>query len=83
MPEVLAVLLVFVVSVAIYIAAWVRSRNPALHEPEKERVRSEQQVAWLEERLAQARREGWGVEMVNELERKIAEAVAGDLSRKR
>ncbi|WP_138223077.1 hypothetical protein [Nibricoccus aquaticus] len=83
MPEVLAVLLVFAVSVAIYVGAWVRSRDPALYEPELERVRSEQQVVWLEERLAQARREGWGAEMVLELEGKIAEATAGSLSRKR
>ena len=74
MPEVLAVLLVFVVSVAIYIGAWVRSRDPALHKPGLERVRLEQQVVWLEERLVQARREGWGAEMVAELEGKIAAA---------
>jgi hypothetical protein len=83
MPEVLAVLLIFVVSAAITIGAWVRSRDPALYEPALERVRLEQQVVWLQERLAQARREGWGAEMVVELEGRIAEAMAGDLSRKR
>jgi hypothetical protein len=74
MPEALAIVLVFVISVGIYIAALVRSRDPALHEPTRERVRAEQQVVWLEERLAQARREGWGADMLSELENRIAEA---------
>jgi hypothetical protein len=64
MPEALAILLVFAIIVAIYIAAWLQSRNPALSSPQKESARLQHHLAWLEQRLTTARREKWGHEMI-------------------
>lgn len=64
MPEALAVVAVFVIAVIIYVAMWLQSRDPALHKPQEEFARLQHQVTWLDERLAKARRENWGTEMV-------------------
>lgn len=60
MPEALAIVAVFLVSVVIYVVLWIQSRDPALYDPRKELVRLEHHVTWLEHRLAVARRENWG-----------------------
>jgi hypothetical protein len=73
MPEALAILFVFAVIIAIYLTAWVQSRNPALSNPQKESVRLQHHLAWLEHRLALARREKWGNEMIAPL---VAEQAA-------
>ena len=72
MPEALAVVAVLFVCVVIYVALWVQSRNPALHDPRREQARLERHLKWLEERLAAARREGWGHEMTGNLTADLA-----------
>lgn len=64
MPEALFVAAVFFISVVIYVAMWVQSRNPALYDPRRKHARLEQHVGWLKARLTLARDEGWGDEMV-------------------
>lgn len=64
MPEALALVAVFVIAVVIYFAMWMQTRDPALNKPHEERARMELHVKWLEERLARARREEWGAEML-------------------
>ena len=54
----------FFIAVVIYVGMWIQSRDPALHNPREELVRMQQQLKWLEERLAKAHRENWGREMV-------------------
>lgn len=64
MPEVFAVLLVFVVAVFVYVMMWLQSRDPAHYKPEVEMRRMQQQGRWLEERLALAHRENWDAGLV-------------------
>ena len=80
MPEAFAILSVSAIIVAIYIFAWVQSRNPALHSPQKEAVRLQHHLAWLDQRLATARREKWGNEMIARLAADQA-ATARELAR--
>jgi len=74
MPEALAVVAVFVVAVVICAAMWLRARDPSLHQPHEELERLRHHTTWLEERLARARRENWGHEMVAGLEADLAAA---------
>jgi len=71
MPEALAVVAVFVIAVVIYAAMWLRSRDPSLHKPHEELERLRHHTVWLEERLARARRENWGQEMVAGIEAEL------------
>jgi hypothetical protein len=71
MPEALALFAVLFVAVIIAAAMWVRARDPQLHRPHEEAARVEHQVEWLEERLAKARRENWGDEMVAGFRREL------------
>ena len=64
MPEALTIAAVFTIAVAIYAGVRMQIRQPALNQPHEERARMQQQVKWLEERLAAARRENWGSEMM-------------------
>lgn len=64
MPEALAVLLVFVVSIAVYGAAWLRSRNPALINVAEDLQRLRHHEGWLRERLHRAQLERWDSEMI-------------------
>lgn len=64
MPEALAIVVVFVIAIVIYFAMWLQTRNPALNKPHEELARMQHQVKWLEDRLAMARREQWGDEML-------------------
>jgi hypothetical protein len=66
-PEALAILAVFFVAIAIYLAMCLRTRDPALHDPAEEHARLRLHVTWLDERLAVARREQWGEEMVGRI----------------
>jgi hypothetical protein len=61
MPEALAILAVLVVSGVVYVGARRQPRDAVGEEAEVSRLRS--QVAWLEHRLATARREQWDDEM--------------------
>jgi hypothetical protein len=64
MPEALALLAVFVVAVAAWIAAWMHTRNPANYNARAELERLRRQAIWLEERLDVARREKWASDMI-------------------
>ncbi|MCX6952073.1 MAG: hypothetical protein NTV51_07890 [Verrucomicrobia bacterium] len=75
MPEALAVVAVFVIAVVIYAAMWLRSRDPSLNKPHEELVRLRHHTVWLEERLARARRENWGHEMVVAIEGELRASV--------
>ena len=64
MPEALAVLLVFAVCVIVYVAAWLRCRNPSLADAHDDFQRLRHHEAWLRERLHRAEREQWDAEMI-------------------
>ena len=76
MPEALFIVAVFFIAVVIYVAMWLKSRDPALHKPHEEVERLRHHVVWLEERLARARREHWGEEMVDSIRRDLDESEA-------
>jgi hypothetical protein len=71
MPEALAVVLVFVVSVAAYVGAMLQAKKPVVVRDEIARATIQQE--WLSQRLSQARREGWDAQMVSEIERQLNE----------
>lgn len=73
-PEALAILAVFLVSVATYVALWLRARDPALASGRAERARLQRQVEWLRERAERARRENWDAEMMRRFELELAAA---------
>jgi hypothetical protein len=75
MPEALALVAVVVIAVVIYFAMWMQTRDPAMYKPHEEHVRLQQQVRWLEERLAAAEREQWGEDMVAAIEAEHAVTV--------
>lgn len=64
MPETLAVLFVFAVVAIIYVAAWLRSRNPSLVNVDDELQRLRHHEAWLRERLHRAQLERWDADMI-------------------
>ncbi len=76
MPEALFIVAVFVIAVIIYVAMWLKSRDPALHKPHEEVERLRHHAVWLEERLARARREHWGEEMVATIAHELDETEA-------
>jgi len=80
MPEALAIVAVFAIALIIYVAMWMQTRDPALHKPHEEFARLQHQVTWLEERLAKARREKWGTEMIASIEAE-RDATAGRLAK--
>ncbi|MBC7366327.1 MAG: hypothetical protein H7343_05860 [Undibacterium sp.] len=75
MPEVFAVLIVFVVALFIYVMMWLKSRDPAFYKPKEELVRLQHQVIWLEDRQAVARREHWDAGLQASLVTQIEETV--------
>ena len=64
MPEALIVLFVFFVSMIVWVAAWIRSRDPSLRNATEDVHRLRHQEAWLSQRLQVAETERWGAEMV-------------------
>lgn len=72
MPETFAVVLVFVVSIIVYVAAKIQARNPVHHHPSVRREQLQSQHAWLEERLLRAERENWGPEMRHSIAEQLA-----------
>ncbi|MDB6093059.1 MAG: hypothetical protein JWM32_621 [Verrucomicrobia bacterium] len=80
MPEAVAVVAVFFIAVVIYVAMWVKSRDPAFLDPRMEVIRLEHHSKWLEERLAVARGENWGVEMSAPISAELA-ATKDELAR--
>lgn len=64
MPEAFAVLLVFAVSAAVYVAAWLSTRGSLSAHTVADLARLQQHEAWLRERLHRAEREQWGDEMI-------------------
>lgn len=80
MPEALIVVAVFVIAVIIYVAMWLQTRDPALYNARDELARLQHQMKWLEERLAKARKEQWGKEMIASIVHE-RDATAGQLAR--
>lgn len=80
MPEAFAVLFVFVVAVAAYVAARLHAANPANINPATDVQRLRQQRAWLEERLQLAWRENWDQTMLARIAEEI-EAVEAEIVR--
>jgi hypothetical protein len=72
MPEAFAVLFVFVVAIASYIAARIQTANPSQAEIALDFQRLRQHRAWLEERRQQALAEKWDAAMLARLEEEIA-----------
>jgi hypothetical protein len=72
MPEALAVVLVFVVSCAIYVIAWFQSRDPSRFNPAEESTRLREHRSWVVERLARADREHWSEDMKEGLRADLA-----------
>ncbi len=64
MPEALAVLAVFAVCLAAYVAAWLRSRDPSLVNATEDLQRLQHHEAWLRERLQRAQLERWDSDMI-------------------
>lgn len=64
MPEALAVVAVFVVTVVAWVGAWLHARNPANQNVHDEIARLRQHVGWIEQRIELAERERWGTDMV-------------------
>lgn len=64
MPEALAVLFVVAVCVVIYVAAWLRGRDPALVNAHEDLQRLRHHEAWLHERLHRAQLERWDADMI-------------------
>lgn len=67
MPEALACLFVFVVSIVTYVGARIHAANPAYYDLDAERVRLRQYHASLQERLQRAQRENWEPAMVDRI----------------
>jgi hypothetical protein len=80
MPEALAVVAVFVVTVIAWVGAWLNARNPAGYPARDEIARLQHHAAWLEQRLVVAQRECWGGEMIAAISAELA-ATAGELER--
>ena len=64
MPEALVVLFIFGVSVIVFVAAWIRGRDPSLANAHDELQRLRHHEAWLRERLHRAEREQWDRAMI-------------------
>jgi hypothetical protein len=67
MPEAFAIVAVFAVAVVVYVGAWWQARDPRRRDARAELAQLRQHHGWLQERLAVARRERWGEEMVAQL----------------
>ena len=80
MPEALAVLFVFVVAAASYVAARLHTANPANANPAADLQRLRQHRAWLEERLQLAWRENWDHAMLARLAEEI-ESIDAELAK--
>ena len=72
MPEALACFFVISFSLGFIVYARVQGAAAARREPEVERRRADQHIAWLEERIGRARREGWDEGMISTLEGQLA-----------
>ena len=72
MPEALAVVVVFVITVVAWVGAWMNARNPANNDARDELARLRHHAAWLEQRLEIAQREKWGEDMVGNISDEMA-----------
>ncbi len=64
MPEAFSVLFVFAICAFLFVAARLRSRNPALVPSADELQRLRHHEAWLRERLHRAEQEQWDAQMI-------------------
>ena len=67
-------------ALAAWIGAWMHARNPANFNAQEEAERLRHHAAWLEQRLAVARREQWGHDMIGDLTAELS-ATAQQLAR--
>jgi hypothetical protein len=67
MPEALVVFFVFAVVVIVFVAAWIRGRDPSLVNIHEDIQRLRHHEVWLRERLERAEREQWGEAMIENL----------------
>jgi hypothetical protein len=72
MPEALAVLVVFVVTLVAWAGAWMHARDPANTNAREEVERLRHHAAWLEQRIDVAQREKWDGEMIDNLSAELA-----------
>lgn len=71
MPEALAIFAVVVVSVGVYVAAWIQAKDPANYNAQRELVRLKEQQRLLQQRLSAARREKWGMDMIETISEQL------------
>lgn len=69
--EVLVILIVPLIAFVIWAVAYFQ---PGTLDPIAARARLDQQVAWLEERLAQAREKNWDEQMISNLSQQLEAA---------
>ena len=67
MPEAFVVFFIFAVSVIVFVAAWIRGRDPSLVNVHDDLQRLRHHEVWLRERLVRAEREQWGEAMIESL----------------
>lgn len=80
MPEAIAIVGIFLISAIVYVGARLHARTAVLRDPAGEQARLQEQLRWLEHRLEQARREGWGEDMQTRIADELA-AIQRQLSR--
>lgn len=64
MPEALVVFFIFSVTAIVFVAAWIRGRDPSLINLPDDVQRLRHQEMWLRERLHRAEREQWDDAMI-------------------
>lgn len=76
--EAVVILLVPAIAFAVWAVAFFQ---PKSFDPVAERARSDQHIAWLEERLAYAREKNWDEQMIDNLLRQLEIAQQQQASR--
>ncbi len=74
MPEAIAIVVIFLISAAVYVGAQLHARTAVRRDPAGEQARLREHVRWLEHRLGQARREGWDDDMRTRIVDELAAA---------
>lgn len=64
MPEALVIFFIFAVTALVFVAAWIRGRDPSLVNVHDDLQRLRQHEIWLRERLHRAEREQWDDAMI-------------------
>lgn len=69
--EAVVILIVPLIALAVWAAAYFQPRRP---DPAAENAQRAEHIAWLEDRLAHARRHNWDEQMMANLHAQLAEA---------